>query len=548
MSTFFYEIFRNPFNRVQKFALRCGAGVGLAKFGLYWYNDKGTDKRFQFSVPPAAERGEIPFIRNVNMEKTNLKVLGFLPLLAVVVGSIVGSGIFNSPADLGSQANPGWIIVAWAITGIGIFSIVRIFQYLAGKRPELEGGIYSYANEVAGEFVGFNSAYGYWWSSFLTNLAYLFAIPKILSNYFPILAENKWTAFFLASALLWAYYILIRIGIKTAGFTNVVITALKIAPLIFVIVVTVFLFKPELIGAPFSTTLKSTGATADFWKQINGSFGVMVFAFLGIESAVVISGKAKNAKDVGPVTVVAFILTLVIYVLVSTFTMGAAPVNEIVKASSPLGAVLGYAIGDFGRHFLNFGFLLSVMGALLSWLIITAETPYISAVRGGSFPRPFTRTNQHATPVFSLTVTNMITQVVLLLLYIFSASADIGAAGNAPLLQNLYFAAISLTVACILLPYTLSAVLGIKQARMENKTAPVIYAVISIAFFLWVFVAMIKYTIAAVVIYTTGVIFRFFVHRERREKFPRSEIIFYSIMLVGSLIVAYFVGKGQIQF
>ncbi|MBE0664356.1 MAG: amino acid permease, partial [Candidatus Aminicenantes bacterium] len=137
------------------------------------------------------------------MAKMETRVLGFLPLLAVVVGAIVGAGIFNAPADLGRVANPGWIIVAWAITGIGMFSLARIFQYLALRRPELEGGIYSYAREAAGEFTGFNSAYGYWWSALFTNLAFFFAIAKILGLYFPFLSRSKWAAFALASALLW---------------------------------------------------------------------------------------------------------------------------------------------------------------------------------------------------------------------------------------------------------------------------------------------------------------------------------------------------------
>ncbi|MCK4837022.1 MAG: amino acid permease [Candidatus Aminicenantes bacterium] len=482
------------------------------------------------------------------MGKTDIKVLGFLPLLALVMGSIIGAGIFNSPADLGSQANPGWIFVAWVITGTGIFAMVKIFQYLSTQRPELVGGIYTYAHEVAGEFVGFNSAYGYWWSSLLTNLAYLFAIPKILANYIPLLKENKWIAFMLASILLWGCYILIRAGIRTAGMTNMVITVLKVMPLIFVIGVTIFMFKPSLMGDPFSMTLAASGDKVAFWKQIHGSFGVMVFAFLGIESAVVISGKAKNFRDVGRVTFLGFIIVLVIYVLVSTLTMGVAPASEIVRASSPLGAVLGYAIGDFGRHFLNFGFLFSVMGALLSWLMLTAEIPYISAIKGGSFPRVFTKINRRATPVFSLTLSNLITQVLLFLLYVFSETGDISASGNAPLLQNLYFAAISLTVACILLPYLFSSILGIKQAIQGKDTVIVIYAVISISFLLWVFISMIKYVAAAVVIYSTGVIFRFFVYKERRETFPLKEAIFYMLILIISVIVAYFVVKGKIQF
>lgn len=480
--------------------------------------------------------------------KTDVKVLGFLPLLALVVGSVVGSGIFNSPADLGARANPGWILVGWVITGVGIFSLVRIFQYLADRRSDLEGGIYSYAREAAGEFTGFNSAYGYWWSALFTNLAYFFAIAKVTSNYAPVLSSSKWAAFFLSSALLWGYYALVRAGIRLAGLANVVITGLKLTPLLFVIGVTVFLFKPELFGDPFAPVVSGTGAAATPWEQLGGSFGIMVFTFLGIEGAVVISNKARHARDVGRVTLAGFLLTLVIYVLVSTFTMGVAPAREIVHASSPLGAVLGYAGIRFGQHLLNFGFLFSVAGALLSWMLLTAEAPYIAALRDHAFPRAFTRTNRRATPVFSLGVTAVITQLLLVLLYAASSSAEISAPGNAPLLQNLYAAAVSLAVICSMLPYALSAVLGVREARREGRRAPVAYAAISLALIAGVLAAMAKYAAAAVVIYSTGALVRLVVHRERGERFPRGEFAFYAVLLAASAVAAWFVGTGRLQF
>jgi len=482
------------------------------------------------------------------MEKTDTRVLGFLPLLAVVVGSIVGAGIFNAPADLGRVANPGWIAVAWAITGIGMFSLAKIFQYLAVRRPELEGGIYSYAREVAGEFTGFNSAYGYWWSALFTNLAFFFAIAKILGLYLPFLARNKWAAFALASALLWGYAALIRAGIRTAGAANLAITLLKLLPLVFVALLAAFLFKPALVGDPFSATLKGTGATAGFWRQLGGSFGVMVFAFMGIESGVVISSKARHARDVGRAGLAGFFLTLVLYVSVSTLTLGVAPARDIINAPSPLGAVLGAVLGGFGGHFLNIGFLLSVLGALLAWLLLTAETPYSAAVRDGAFPRAFARTNARATPVFSLAVTAAVSQLLLALLFLFSRSADIAARGNAPLLQNLYFGAISISVICALVPYVLSALLGARQARRDGKTAPVVYAALSIVLFAWMFASMARYTAAAVVVYASGFAFRLRVHRERRQRLPAGEAVFYAVMLVAGAVVLTCIAAGRIRF
>ncbi|HOX91406.1 MAG TPA: amino acid permease, partial [Spirochaetales bacterium] len=189
--------------------------------------------------------------------KVQNKVLGFFPLLAMVVGSVVGAGIFTSPAQLGRGANSGFIFIGWLITGLGIFSLTRVFQYLNGKRPELEGGIYSYAREAAGEFVGFNSAYGYWWSVLFGNLSYFFAIPGILALYIPVIGQNNWVALAVSSALLWGYFSLIMSGIKTAGITNVVITLLKLLPLLFVAIVAILLFKRDIFGEPFALALAS---------------------------------------------------------------------------------------------------------------------------------------------------------------------------------------------------------------------------------------------------------------------------------------------------
>jgi arginine:ornithine antiporter/lysine permease len=476
------------------------------------------------------------------------RVLGFLPLLAVVVGAIVGVAIFNAPADLGRVANPGWIVAAWAITGTGMFSLAKIFQYLATRRPELEGGIYSYAREAAGEFTGFNSAYGYWWSALFANLAFFFAIAKVLGLYLPFLARDKWAAFALSSVLLWGYAALIAAGIRTAGAANLAITLLKLVPLVFVALLAAFLFKPAMVGDPFSGILKGTGAAASAWQQLGGSFGVMVFAFMGIEGGVTISAKARNTRDVGRVGLTGFLVTLVLYVAVSTLTMGVAPARDIINAPSPLGAVLGSVMGGFGRHFLNFGFLFSVLGALLAWLLLTAEVPYSAAIRDNAFPRAFARSNARATPIFSLAVTAAVSQVLLALLFLFARSADITARGNAPLLQSLYFGAISISVICGLVPYALSALLGARQAHRDGRRAPLVYAALSITLFAWMFVFMAKYTAAALVVYASGLAFRLRVHRERGERMPVDEAVFYIVMLAAGAAVLYFIIAGRIRF
>jgi amino acid transporter len=151
-------------------------------------------------------------------------------------------------------------------------------------------------------------------------------------------------------------------------------------------------------------------------------------------------------------------------------------------------------------------------------------------------------------PVFSLAVTVGVTQLVLFLLCLFSRSADIAAPGNAPLLQNLYFGAISISVVCALVPYLLSALLGARLARAAKERGPVIWATLAMALFAWMFVAMAVYTAAALVVYASGAALRLRFHHERWQPLPRGEILFYAVLLAASVVVLVLVGRGRIRF
>lgn len=486
----------------------------------------------------------------LGINKMNNKVLGFFPVLMLVIGSIVGAGIFNSPADLGGKANPGPIMVAWLLTGIGVFSIAMIFQFLSRAKPELEGGIYSYAREGFGEFVGFNSAWGYWWAAMFGNLAYFTAILKISSGYFPIIEQNKIVALLVASVILWSYYALIRAGIRVAGVTNAIITTLKLLPLLVVIFVCCIAFKPELFsGSLFSTTVAGSGTNVTIGNQVNDCFFVMLWTFIGIESAVVLSNKARSQKIVATATLVGFAVTMFIYVTVSTMSMGVIEAKKLVDSSSPLGTLLGSIswIGKPGQWLLDFGFLFSVMGAMLSWLLLASETPYIAAVRGNAFPKAFAGQNERATPVFSLTVTDIITQTVLILLFVLSDTGRIENSKSS-VLQNLYAAAISLAGIMILLPYLFSTIFGFRTALKERKYLYLVFAVLGTVYAVWVIYALRIYAAAAVILYTPGIIVYKIAKKERGEKLVWGELVTYGLLAIASIVSIYYIVQGQIKF
>ncbi|MEG2504176.1 MAG: amino acid permease, partial [Carnobacterium sp.] len=117
--------------------------------------------------------------------KTQQKV-GFLPLMTIVIGSAIGAGIFNLSKDMALGAAPGAVLISWGIVGVGIIALALCFQNLSDKRPELDSGIFQYAEDGFGKFAGFVSAWGYWLSIWLGNVAFATMLMSSLGFFFPI--------------------------------------------------------------------------------------------------------------------------------------------------------------------------------------------------------------------------------------------------------------------------------------------------------------------------------------------------------------------------
>ena len=178
-----------------------------------------------------------------NVQATTSHKLTLLPLIALVVGSMIGGGVFNLPSDMSRGASPGAIIIGWVITGIGMLMLAFVYQSLAVRKPDLNAGPYAYAKAGFGSFVGFNSAWGYWLSAFLGNVAYAVAIFSALSYFFPVFGGgNNLPSIIGASICLWLIHALVLKGIKQAAFVNVVTTIAKLVPLFLFILVAIIAF------------------------------------------------------------------------------------------------------------------------------------------------------------------------------------------------------------------------------------------------------------------------------------------------------------------
>ncbi|HTG22366.1 MAG TPA: amino acid permease, partial [Reyranella sp.] len=224
--------------------------------------------------------------------------LSLRALIALVVGSMIGSGIFALPSAFGRATGGLGALIAWAIAGVGMLMLAFVFQTLARRKPELDAGIYAYAKAGFGEYPGFVSAVGYWIGACLADVACLILIKATLGLFFPVFGDGTTaTAIVAASVLLWAVHFMVLRGIKEAAAINTIATVAKIVPIGLFIVVAIAAFRADVFALNFWGGEEPSFSNVA--NQARSSMLVTVFLFVGIEGASVYSRYAKNRNDVG---------------------------------------------------------------------------------------------------------------------------------------------------------------------------------------------------------------------------------------------------------
>ncbi len=369
--------------------------------------------------------------------------LGIFRLVTTVITLIVGGGVFTLAGDQAAGGASGAaVLTAWGISAVGVLCLVMTFFALSRVKPKLKGGIYSYANAGFGDFLGFNSAWGYWISALLCTVSFSALLFGALSYFFPIFGGGtNLPSIIGASILIWFYVFLVSRGIKEATGVNAVITISKFVPIFVAITAIVFLqkFDPAIFMENFTT-----GAVPGMpvFDQVSSTMMVTIWVFVGIEGAVAISGRAKKERDVGKATIIAFVCVLSIYLMVSVLSMGVMPMSELAQLENPaLAGVMEHAVGQWGAILINGGVVLSLVGAMLGYTVLSSESPY-EAAEQGVFIKAFAKTNKKGAPIVTLVVTNIIVEAFYVIM-LFSDSTY----------QFFY----TLSAGMILLPYLLSA-------------------------------------------------------------------------------------------
>ena len=292
---------------------------------------------------------------------------------------MIGSGIFSLPQNMAAVASAEALLTGWAITGLGILFLGLSFFFLSRLRPDLDGGIYTYAREGFGDFIGGLAAWGYWLCTSIGSVSYLVVA---FSGFGLFLDSEQFTLFgdgtslmsiLSASLVVWLIHILIAKGVKEAAYVNLIATIVKVLPLIVFIVLAIIFFSPT----QFMQDFHGESLQMPLLDQIKSTMLITLWVFVGVEGATVLSAHAKKKNDVGIATILGILIALILYVAITALSLGILPREVIAAMPNPsMTGIMEHMIGTSGKILITFCLIVSVLASYMSWTMFSAEVMY----------------------------------------------------------------------------------------------------------------------------------------------------------------------------
>ncbi|MFE7505334.1 basic amino acid/polyamine antiporter [Promicromonospora sp. NPDC057488] len=459
-------------------------------------------------------------------------------LTAMVVGSMVGAGVFSLPSRFAGQTGVLGALISWTIAGTGMLMLAFVFQRLAIRKPDLDSGVYAYAKAGFGEYLGFFSAFGYWASACVGNVTYWILIMSTLGALLPVLGEgDTFVAFLASSACVWLFYLLVRRGVKEATTINRIVTVAKLVPIIMFVLIAVFLLDPQVLAANF----QGYGITGPLFDQVRGTMLATVFVFLGVEGASVYSRHARRREDVGRATVLGFLMVLAIFASVTIVSYGILPMEQLADLRQPsMAGVLEAAVGGWGAVFVSVGLIVSVLGAYLAWTLMSSEVLFVAA-KDRDMPRFLATSDTNDVPRAALLLTTALIQVVLFVTL---------------LSDDAFTFALDLTSALSLIPFLLAAGYALKlalgrggPAEGHRTTGDLVIAALAVLYTAFLlFAAGLTFVLLSFVIYAPATILFAMTRREQgRRVFSGRELVIFVVSVIGAVIGVVALATGAIS-
>jgi len=481
-----------------------------------------------------------------NPNKTAAK-LGVIGLASIVISSMVGGGVFSLPQNMAADASAAAVLLAWVITGFGMYFIANTFSVLSRVRPDLTAGIYMYAREGFGPYVGFTIGWGYWLCQIFGNVGYAVITMDALNYFFPphFAGGNNLLSIVCGSILIWGFNFIVLRGVQQATILNIIGTIGKLVPLLAFCVIMLFAFHADKFDFNFLGKIAENGHTlGSLPAQLKSTMLVTLWSFIGIEGAVVLSNRAKNQAAVSRATLLGFLGCLVIYIGLSVLPFGFLTQAEIAGVANPSTAgVLEKVVGPWGAVFMNCGLLVAVLSSWLAWTMITAEIP-AAAAENGTFPQAFAKQNKAGAPCVSLWVTSALMQLAMLLVY-FS--------------NNAWNTMLSITGVMVLPAYLASTLYLWKlvedgdfaKLSKTGRAAALATSVLGTVFALWlVYAAGLKYLFLAAIFLACGIPVFIWARKQKKDSTPiftGAEKAVVTLLALVALAAIYAFSRGLLK-
>lgn len=455
------------------------------------------------------------------------KKIGLLSLTALVLSSMIGSGIFSLPQNMAEVAGAEALIIGWIITGIGIIFLGLSFFFISRLRPDLDGGIYTYAREGFGDLVGFLSAWGYWLCATIGIVGYLVVAFEGIGSFtdsenFVLFGQGNTLASFIgASIIVWLVHALVSSGVKEAATVNLVATFVKVFPLVLFIGLAIWFFK----GETFSQDVKATALENSVMDQVKNTMLITLWVFTGVEGASVLSAHAKKKSDVGLATVLGILIALALYVAITVLALGVLPRETIAAMSNPsMAGILEAMIGSSGKILITVCLIVSVLASYISWTMYSAEVPYRGS-KNGAFPKILDKLNHNNVPINSLWFTGFVVQFCLFLVLLTGKS---------------YNALLLISTSMILVPYFLIGAYLVKLSFSQSSAWYIkLTGIIASVYGLWiVYAAGLDYLLLSVLLYVPGIgLFLYSRYQHNGKQFNLNGLEKLLLIVIGLLFI-----------
>jgi arginine:agmatine antiporter len=368
----------------------------------------------------------------------------------LVAGNMIGTGIFLLPVNLaqvGSISIYGWLIATAGAAALGL-----VFARLGQVNPQ-QGGPYAYARDFLGPFAGFQTNYIYWFGNWVGNIAIAVAAVGYLAELIPGIDAPP-ASTLVTALVIWLLTFANILGPRVVGALEAWTMALALIPIVGIAVIGWWWFDPQIFKASWNVTGESD------WTAITRAGSMVLWAYMGIESAAVSAGVIENpSRNIPLATISGLVIAAVVYMLSSSVIMGIMPAAQLQTSHAPFAEVARIAIGAPAAIVISICAVLKSIGSLGGWMLLVGQSAK-AAADDGMFPKIFGNLNKHGVPQRGLIIVSVLMTLVLF-------------ATMSPTIADQFNRAVDLAVILIIVPYVYSVIALINLLaihRVSHKT------------------------------------------------------------------------------